>query len=217
VKLSELRRITDAMAPELVVVPKDAEDVCPICRSWRNPTGKLCNNCDQAFRDLSSPCRFVIPISLYAKPSPMRDRLKYYKDPVESSHARYPAELSAIIERFFYEHDAVRGISAAFLDPPELLLVRGLGPLGHRVLSDNGYVPTVDVRRRRLLLVDDVYTTGARSQSAASALTLAGAEVVAVVAIGRRVNPSWKPDVQAVWDRQAALTYNFEEPPWWAS
>lgn len=241
---AELRRATDALAPELVVVPADAEDVCPMCRSWRDPNHDLCNNCEQAFRDLSAPCQFVVPITLYAKPSPMRDRLTYYKDPEEPAHAGYPAEVAAIVERFFCEHGehlrnhiggwdgvcivpsesrrpphplgkAMRGVSSRHVDAPEVLLVRGPGRLGHRVLSDDAFLPAQDVRGRRLLVLDDVYTTGARSQGAASALTLAGAEVPVIVIVGRRVNPSWKPAVQALWDRQAARSYDFRDPPWW--
>jgi len=245
VKPSELRRVSDALAPDLVVVPEDAEDVCPMCRSWRDPTYDLCNNCEQAFRDLSAPCRFVVPISLYSKPSPMRDRLTYYKDPEDDSHAHYPAEVAAIVERFFAEHgerlqmrtggwdgvcvvpsesrlpphplgEALRSIAATHVKP-EVLLARGPGELGHRVLSDDAFVPTIDVRGRRVLVLDDVYTTGARCQGAASALTLAGADVVAIVVVGRRVNPSWQPGVQRLWERQARLSYDFHELPWWAS
>lgn len=244
-KPADLRRSTDALASELVVVPADATDVCPMCRSWRERTYELCNNCEQAFNDLSAPCRLVVPISLYAKPSPLRDRLTYYKDPEEPAHARYPSEVAAIVERFFYEHgerlrkrtggwdgicivpsesrrpphplgEALHGISARYVEVPKVLLIRGPGLLGHRVLSDDAFLPAEDVRDRRLLVLDDVYTTGARAQGAASALALAGAEVVAVVVVGRRVNPSWRPGVQALWDRQAALNYDFKALPWWA-
>ncbi len=245
-KLSELRRVTDALESELVVVPADDAGVCPMCRSWRGAGYDLCNNCEQAFRDVSAPCPFVVPISLYAKPSPMRDRLTYYKDPEEAAHARYPTEVAAIVDRFFYEHgdrlgdrtggwnaicvvpsesrapphpltEALHGISARYVGMPEVLLLRGPGPLGHRVLSDDAFLPVKDVGGQRVLVLDDVYTTGARAQSAASALALAGAEVVAIVAVGRRVNPSWKPGVQELWDRQKALAYDFETPPWWAT
>lgn len=243
-KLSELRRITDVLAPELVVVPDDAGDVCPICRSWRDWDDDMCNNCEQALHDLSAPCRFVVPISLYTKPSPMRDRLTYYKDPEESAHHRYAGEVAAIVDRFLSEHgdrlrdrtggwdgvcvvpsesrlpphplgQALMQFSARHIDTPEVLLVRGPGPLGHRALSDDAFLPLDDVSGRRLLVLDDVYTTGARSQSAASALTLADAEAVAIVVVGRRVNPSWRPGVEALWNRQAALAYDFEAAPWW--
>jgi orotate phosphoribosyltransferase len=43
-----------------------------------------------------------------------------------------------------------------------------------------------------VLVVDDTWTTGANAQSAAGALKTTGAGRVAVLAIGRHVNPEWK-------------------------
>jgi hypothetical protein len=42
----------------------------------------------------------------------------------------------------------------------------------------------------RVLLIDDTWTTGARAQSAAAAAKLAGAREVAVVVLGRHLNPA---------------------------
>jgi len=230
----------------MIAVPADGPDVCPMCRSWRAESFDLCNNCAQAIDDLSAPCQFVIPISLYAKPSPMRDRLTFYKDPVEADHARFPDEVAAILDRFFFEHGdrlrvrtggwdrtcvvpsasrlpphpletALAAFRASFVQVPDVLLTRHVGEVGHRKLSDDAFRPTSDIRGSRLLILDDVYTTGARCQSAASALTLAGAEVVGIVVVARRVNRDWTEGVQALWDRQAGAAYDFGQPPWWAA
>src|SRR5213078_4874955 len=67
----------------------------------------------------------------------------------------------------------------------EELLVRGHGKLGHRRPSIDAFVPTKDLTGKRVLLVDDVYTTGARAQSAAYTLERAGAHVQAVLVIAR--------------------------------
>lgn len=240
---AELRRTTDGLASELVVVPTDGPDVCPTCRSWRPPESALCTSCEQ-LEALSSPCPVVVPISLYAKPSPMRDRLRFYKDPEGADHARYPGEVAAIVERFFSEHgDRLRARTGGWdtvcvvpstsrppphplamvlegcstLDAPQGLLVRGAGEVGHRRPSDAAFVPRGAVNGRRILVLDDVYTSGARAHSAASALTVAGATVAVIVVIARRVNPGWEAGVQALWDRQVALHYDFAAPPWWAS
>ncbi len=244
--LRELRRITDTIAPEMVVVPPDAADVCPMCRSWRAPGFDLCNNCAQAVDELSAPCPFVVPMSLYCKPSPMRDRLTYYKDPEAPEHNDLPGEVAAIVDRYFYEHgdelrertggweatcvvpsksrqpphpfeQALSAFGPSYVEVPEVLLERHTGEVGHRKLSDDAFRPTCDVRGARMLILEDVYTTGARSQSAASALTLAGAEVVAIVVVARRVNPGWTEGVQALWDRQVELQYEFGQAPWWAA
>jgi len=46
-----------------------------------------------------------------------------------------------------------------------------------------------DVRGSRVLLLDDVYVSGSRAQSAAAALRLSGARTVLVVPLGRVVRP----------------------------
>ncbi|TDE31042.1 phosphoribosyltransferase [Actinomadura sp. 6K520] len=76
-------------------------------------------------------------------------------------------------------------------------------------MSDVGYQTSKEVSGLRILLVDDVYTTGARSQSAASALQLAGATVVGIVAIGRRINPGYNDFSLRLWKEQRAQSFQF--------
>ena len=61
-----------------------------------------------------------------------------------------------------------------------------------------------------MLLVDNTFTSGARGQSAASALQLAGAHVVAMVPVGRYVRPDYSPTTQAFWDDARATRFDFE-------
>jgi len=72
------------------------------------------------------------------------------------------------------------------------VLVRGPEPTGHLRASRGGFAlgPGVggdEVRGRDVLVVDDSVVTGARAQSAAAALRLAGARVSGVLALGRLV------------------------------
>jgi len=53
------------------------------------------------------------------------------------------------------------------------------------------YCATVALEGLDVLLVDDTWTTGASAQAAARALKAAGAHRVALVVIGRHVNPAW--------------------------
>ena len=74
------------------------------------------------------------------------------------------------------------------------LLGRGSGPLDHLVASRDGFAPLPGVDRAGLgglpvLVFDDSFTTGARAQSAAAALRLAGARVVGILAVGRALAP----------------------------
>jgi predicted amidophosphoribosyltransferase len=53
------------------------------------------------------------------------------------------------------------------------------------------YVATRSLRGEPVLLIDDMWTTGASAQSAAAALRHSGAGPVAVVAIARHLNRAW--------------------------
>ena len=84
------------------------------------------------------------------------------------------------------------------------LLVRGPVRMDHLQPARQGFVidPAVDERsigRLRVLVVDDSYTTGARAQSAATALRLAGLEVGAVLVLGRVIAPRSCPWHAAFW------------------
>ena len=76
---------------------------------------------------------------------------------------------------------------------PELLY-RGPGRLGHLLASPDGFLATPRSRREqgraRILVVDDLYTSGARAQSAARACARAGLTVAAIVPLGRLVDAS---------------------------
>ena len=76
-----------------------------------------------------------------------------------------------------------------------------------------GFEPTTDIAEKRILLLDDVFTTGARSQSAATALQAAGAQVPVIVAIARRFNPDWRPEAQTWWDRQLDIPFSWSAQP----
>jgi predicted amidophosphoribosyltransferase len=90
------------------------------------------------------------------------------------------------------------------------LLRRGPGQLGHNRASDDGYEVTEDVTGMSVLLVDDTFTSGARGQSAASALQLAGAHVVAMVPVGRYIRQDFSPTAQTFWESARATRFDFE-------
>ncbi len=73
------------------------------------------------------------------------------------------------------------------------LLCRTSEPVGHMRPSARAYTvpPTLRSRvdGRRLVLLDDIYVSGARSQSAAAALRRAGAASVVIVALGSVLRP----------------------------
>lgn len=226
----------DVVTRNLIHPPRDGEDVCSGCRSWKFPGEKLCSNCLQATEELASPCLNLIPISLYRKPSVLRDWLKFYKPGAERFEPNYATAIAAILDLGFARQIdvlvdkvgqwdylvVVPSTYPAGIHPMEEQLRRvGLDgnlvrplirtevPLGHRVMSDQAYRVAQDVTDKRFLLVDDVYTTGARSQSAASALQLAGGHVVAILVIGRRINVEYNEFTFRVWERQHIKPFNF--------
>ena len=90
------------------------------------------------------------------------------------------------------------------------LLRRGTATIDHRTASDNGFESLQDVDGSRILLVDDTFTSGSRAQSAASRLSLDGADVVAIVAIGRVITPGFSDASAAYWEQQRRTPFTFE-------
>jgi len=84
------------------------------------------------------------------------------------------------------------------------------GPLDRNQAHDTGFAVTDNVNGLRVLLVDDTFTTGARLQSAASALTLAGAHVVAAVPIGRVIHPAYNSGAKELWETARRQGFNLD-------
>ncbi len=83
--------------------------------------------------------------------------------------------------------------------------------MAERALDPGKFSPTRDLAGEAILLIDDTWTTGASAQGAAGALKIAGAGRVAVLVIGRHVNPEWSDNANRLralprgfdWDRCA--------------
>lgn len=86
-------------------------------------------------------------------------------------------EVVSMVRRFREIHLPILRRTDAFLD--------------RRVSNDQAFEITAEVSGRRLLIFDDMFTTGAHLQSASSALTEAGATVIAALVVGRFVNPDY--------------------------
>lgn len=82
-------------------------------------------------------------------------------------------------------------------------------PLSHNHPNERGFKVVEPVEGRSILLIDDVFTTGASIHSAASALNTAGANVVAGIVIARRIQPKFNEHSSAVWARQSAQEFRW--------
>jgi predicted amidophosphoribosyltransferase len=115
--------------------------------------------------------------------------------------------------------DPIHPLASALAHTPFLaqrhqtLLRRGADPVDHLVAGPGAFVATGPCSGRRVLLVDDTFTTGAHARSAAAALQDAGATVVALLVVGRIVHPEavmWDPNW---WDRHTRVVTLSERPP----
>lgn len=220
----------------LVVPPGTYEGVCPWCQGLLAGRDAMCFNCEDNARALDGVVQPIVPISLYSKPSQLRDWLTFYKD--DGDVMADPAAgraIATILERFFSENQEwLTGLRASgaivvpsTLRPPPhplavLLQQRGSLPfdvtyglqrtaasLGHNQPNKDAFIATEGLRGRRILLLDDVYTSGARAQSAAYALRQVGAEVAALCVIGRRYNPGYSEESGRVFARQSAERFSW--------
>ncbi|MGE5283247.1 MAG: hypothetical protein ACM3N0_13185, partial [Chloroflexota bacterium] len=83
-----------------------------------------------------------------------------------------------------------------WIEPIKERLQRTLEPTGEvegREFDSNRYRAIADLADKSVLLLDDTWTAGGHAQSAAHALTAAGAQKVALVVIGRHVRRDYEP------------------------
>jgi len=155
-------------------------------------------------------------MSIYRKPSKLRDLLSHYKlgwdryDPEARSAlaeilSAYWARSKSELTNRFNTWNAVQVVpstkGALRSDLRELVTEVGLPiidllywsgkPALHRNYDANLYRVVPAQQRRRVLIIEDAYVSGSRSQSAAAALRLAGHEIAGIVTLGRRVNPEF--------------------------
>lgn len=91
------------------------------------------------------------------------------------------------------------------------LLAPGPGTAGHNQAGDDTFRVTRPLAGERVLLVDDTFTTGARLQSAASALQLAGAAQVAALTVGRVIWPGRNENCRRIWEESSAMRFSFTD------
>lgn len=143
----------------------------------------------------------------------------YKDDPVDAVRVESAAGIAAVLERFLREHERCTAVAAGVEAFTVVTTVPARAERGHEpllaVVADCASVAgrlrvalvaaggRGEPRRYRagrfraagslsgasVLLIDDTWTSGASAQSAAHALKRGGARAVALVVVGRHVNP----------------------------
>jgi hypothetical protein len=237
--MSTPREVTEPLRGVLIRVPPRGSDVCCVCHGAPNPSFNVCYVCRQVRNQLQKPIDLIVPISLSPLDGRLyRTLSNYARSPHVDVRREAARQVASLIVRFVGGHGrcirraAGRHWSAITVVPSSSnrpgphpletalegvgwtlarVLHRGPGRLGDLKASDNGFVASETVAEKSLLLVDDVINTTARLQSAASALRLAGADVVAAVAVARLLNPKYREPVRELLARARAAPFDFSE------
>ncbi|MFN2592104.1 MAG: hypothetical protein ABR532_04630 [Candidatus Dormibacteria bacterium] len=219
---------TDSTAAACTFVPPAGEGVCEVCHAATRRGRRRCFACFRTSAQVTMPAEGVVPISLYRTGDHLWHALRRYKDGRDAAlRRRLGRRLGRLLSAFLRRHlaciaeDVSPDWRITVVPPtrrrsqrhplekavrhPRWLRRRYLRTLrtaqrpGHNAASDVAFRVVRDVAGLELVVVDDTFTTGASVQSAVSALRLAGARVVAVVVIGRVVNPDATPEEAALW------------------
>lgn len=220
-------------------VPPGGEGVCEICHAAARPGRRRCLTCVRTTGQVEFPVDNVVPISLYRSGDDLWYLLRRYKDGWDPwARRRLRRRLAWLLCEFLRAHleciapgagDAwqitavpptrrraqsrpVEGIirTTAWLRRRHVRTLRTVRAPRHNAASDEAFRVVRDVRGRELILVDDTFTTGASVQSAASALQRDGARVLAVVVLGRVVNPEADRYEARLWSAARSAPYRLD-------
>lgn len=208
--------------------------VCRICCGPSAGARHQCSSCQRVEHGLGRALQPVTPISLTTKATALYSALRQYKGRPNRVSLRQRRRLAALIDSFLERHAgcvAPEGYDATVVVPSleigfrphpleatmrmvglgglglvDALFARG-GKIARNVASSDAYECRSElVEGRRVLLVDDVYTTGAHLHSAAAVLEHCGARSVHPLVVGRHQRLEWEPGRSLI--RWAALTEN---------
>ncbi len=204
------------------LAPKPSgSDVCGICCGPLDGPFEVCRSCRQIERGLRRRLHPVTPISLTTRDTGFYAALKQYKGQPNFISRRQQLQLADLLGTFLERHGdcvAPDGYDVVVVVPslqvqaehhPLASILRMLPLVGNAVVDApcrgpariERNVPACDaygcqrelVENRRVLLVDDTYTTGAHLHSAAAALEDAGTRAVRLLVVGRHQSWGWEP------------------------
>lgn len=233
--------VTDPLRTILTPVPPLAFGICGVCHRSTNGTFDRCYSCGRTTEQVSRPALRITPLSFYETGDQLWHNLRNYKDsPDPQVRAQLTLNVVALLARFINEHraciapqgwdhivgvpstrntDTTHPLVTAMRRVPSLrddvseLLDPGTARIGHQQADDHGYRASPP-GSSRVLLVDDTLTSGARLQSAASALSLGGYTVTGAVVVGRVYDRSFGERAQPLWDLASKRAFDFARCCW---
>jgi len=200
-----------------LLTPRRGRGVCTVCLNLIQPGHDLCRACRSGEQHLD----VVAPISYSLGGGWLHTQIVAYKREADPFVPAAAGALAEMLERFLANHERCVGQGELFdvvttvpsgdanrdrLHPlrrivgemvpstrerHRRLLLRSDVPCRPRAFNRRRYRAVGPLNGERVLLVDDMWTTGASAQSAAAALLAAGASTVSAVVIARHLNRHW--------------------------
>lgn len=230
----ETIELSDHYAPALVPPPPVRRGVCARCRSLIAPGYRHCYRCSRQ----PSHIDVIVPVALSVARGAWHKALRGYKDAATApTRGELTAGLAAVLARFLHDHELciTERLNCAAFDLVTIVPSKRRDRDTVRTITQrcpqtsSRYFPLLEPHRppprshlydprtyraepeaadASILLIDDTWATGATAQSAAAALRKAGATTVALVVLGRHVNPARLEQANALdalppfrWDR----------------
>lgn len=230
----------------LTNVPRARPGVCVVCHTWVPDDGITCENCEQVALAIARQPLIASFVTLYTKPSPLRDWLTQYKGRPGVADPFDPVALSfvnQIIRHFVAQHWAtIRTVAGKFdavvvvpstdrpaphpletlLDqvdlgvPVQRFLKRTSEPIGFRHPNPAAYDLTPEAFGLRIFLLDDVYTTGAHLNSAAEAIRIGGGQIAGALVLARRINADYCEAARTYWSEARSSPFDWADGPYLA-
>lgn len=197
----------------LVPVPAGQPGVCPLCRTGMDAGYQHCFSCNQATNILGS-LQPVLPIALSVHGAQFHFTLNQYKrSPDRAVRQRMALQLAALLVTFLAHHNSCLAewdVIVPVPSPRGVALDAVLNLTPQRTTVVHALTATRDSQDRpvdpsrfavsgvpdgaRVLVLDDMFTSGASLFSARESLMAAGLDVVDAVVMGRHVRPDgWAP------------------------
>lgn len=194
------------LLPGLVAVPAVQPGVCAYCRTAVHVPYDACWLCSGP-QLADYPPVPVLPISLSVHGGLLHDHLRNYKDGLPRVRADRTMRLAALLETFLRYHldsclggkvEHVATVASRRRDAPWAIVSKLRRFSGYsNVLrwqpnsdgSAGRLSANADVKGKRVLLLDDTFTSGRSIFGASKVLSDAGATVLGPLVIGRHVRP----------------------------